>query len=187
MQYNGINPSRAYNMILVDRDFANNGNHHCYALLGLERATGRWTLLGGKIDGHETAIGGGARELCEESSRVYDFTSQQFSTYWNSLPTYEYGKHKVFVHGQTLSCDIQKLNKAATDILNTNWPHDYKEIKRYQLIKLNDFINLAWAQKIDGNSGFYNHPKEAKPMKIEGWVLYTLKYADKSALRNYMY
>jgi len=172
---------RAYNMILTERTFGQ--QTHNYVLLGLENGT-TWNLLGGKKEQGDKSRGvTAARELFEESAMQFDKRGD--INYWSRLPSYEWGKHKVFIHDpKNLTVRVADLNKAAKNVLNSNLPHDYKEMHRYQLIKLNDLIALAQAQVNNGQDGYYAHPNE-KNMMIDGWLLFTLKNADLNALRQY--
>lgn len=176
---------RAYNLILAERNFGN--AVHCYVLLGLEGGK-TWNLLGGKKDPTDKTRGAAAaRELYEESAMLIDKRGD--IPYWTSLPAYEYGKHKVFIHDpKNLDIKIFKLNDAARQALsNKNLSHHFKEMHRYQLIKLTDLVALANNQTKDGQAGFYNHPQEQKAMMIDGWMLYTLKNANKAVLASYLY
>ncbi len=176
---------RAYNMILTEKTFSY--KTHCYVLLGLDK-NGTWNLLGGMRESIDKNNGiTAARELYEESGTLIDKRGDV--AYWSSLPFYEWGKHKVFIHDpKNLNINVSKLTEAAKRALaDKNLPYSYREITRYQLIKLIDLVDLADAQSIKGQSGFYNHSQESNAMKIDGWLLYTLKYADKAALRPYMY
>lgn len=146
---------RAYNLILVDRTFGNTG--HCYVLLGLEEGK-TWNLLGGKREITDKNRGiTAARELFEESAMQLDKRGDV--AYWTGLSFYEFGKHKVFIHDpKNLDIKVQKLNDAAKKVLaNKNLPHQFKEMHRYQLVKLTDLVALANNQTKDGQVGFYKH------------------------------
>ncbi|MBA3238043.1 MAG: hypothetical protein H0T62_06795 [Parachlamydiaceae bacterium] len=177
------NNHRAYNMILTKRHF---GIYvHNYALLGLEKNS--WNFLGGKKDSQDKNRGvTAARELYEESSMVLDIRHD--IKYLQGCSFYEFGSHKVFIHepgNLVISCS--ELNAAAIKAINNKYlPHDYKEMSRYQLIKVSDLVSLAEAQTHDGAPGYYNHPEESKTMKIDGWLLYTLKNAGTEILQPYI-
>lgn len=175
---------RVYNMILTSRIFGN--STHTYALLGHENGKG-WNLLGGKANHNETYEQAASRELFEESGKYYDIKSYK---YWQNLKYYEHPKHRVYIHPpQSLVgsiCNIQKLNDATKMCMNDpTLPHDYKEMHRYQLVKLSDLINLANSQHKKGEDTFCNHPSEKDPMRIDGWMLFTLARANISELLKY--
>ncbi|MBA3815467.1 MAG: NUDIX hydrolase [Parachlamydiaceae bacterium] len=180
-----INSDRAYNMILTERTFG--PTTHCYALLGKERATNSWNLLGGKKEiGDKTRGVTACRELFEESCPHFDKRGNV--GYWQGLSSYEFEKHKVFIHNPgNLSVKIDQLNKTAQQaIKNTSLPYCYKEMSEYTLIKLSDLISLANGQKVKGNNEAYSHPKNGN-INIDGWLLYTLKNANISSLNSYRY
>lgn len=177
---------RAYNFIMTERHFGN--FTHNYALLGLERASNSWNLLGGKKDPQDKNRGvTAARELYEESAMVLD--KRNDANYWHWLPCYEFGSHKVFIHEPgNLFISCAELDAAALKAINNkNLPHDFKEMGRYQLIKVSDLVLLAQAQTYDGEPGYYNHSQEKSPMEIDGWLLYTLKQGGIAILQPYMY
>jgi 8-oxo-dGTP pyrophosphatase MutT (NUDIX family) len=171
-------------MIMTERHF---GIYvHNYALLGLEKNS--WNLLGGKKDPQDKNRGvTAARELYEESGMVLD--KRHNTNYWQGRAFYEFGSHKVFIHEPgNLFISCSELNAAAIKAINNKkLPHDYKEMSRYQLVKVTDLVSLAQTQIHDGAPGYYNHPDESKPMKIDGWLLYTLKNAGTEILETYMY
>lgn len=174
-----MQPNRVYNLILTERTFGD--QTHCYALVGLEIATNHWTLLGGKVDNNETLYEAAARELYEESSATIDKRNDH--AYWNSLPFYEFGGHKVFVHKPgSIDVNITNLNNAAINIQKTNKPHDYKEMARYQLLRLTNFVDSTNLRK----NSFY-HSKEKQPMIFDGYIIYTLTKANISVLNMYKY
>lgn len=176
---------RAYNMILTERTF--NHQTHCYALLGLERSSGQWNLLGGKRDPSDITRGStAARELYEESGMALDKRGDR--AYWSSLPAYEFEEHKVFVHQPgNLPVRIKTLNYAGQKaIANRRLKHDYKEMSEYTLIKLQDLIDLSQQQHKRGSPGTYHH-YEKGPIQIDGWLLYTLKNGNINALNAYRY
>jgi hypothetical protein len=171
-----MQPSRAYNLVLTDRTF--NNRTHCYVLVGLEISTKHWTLLGGKVDNNETLQVAAARELYEESCATID--KRNDTVYWVNLPFYEFGGHRVYVHRPgSIDVNINNLNNAATNIQKSNKPHDFKEMSRYQLVRLTDFANLR--DKI------YNHPTEKESMEFDGYIIYTLTRANLSVLDPYKY
>ena len=168
---------RAYNLILV------NTPNGYYALLGLENGL-VWNLLGGQRErGDPTRYVTAARELYEESVGLID---KRFDDdYWCSLSSYEYGKHKVFIHG-TLNIDINQLNHAAQAVSNNrDIAREFKEMHRFQFIKLIDLCNLTNCQLARGQHVMCTHPHE-KHMIVDGWLIYTLKNANKSALEKYL-
>lgn len=171
---------RAYNMIITERQFG--PSKHAYALLGYEAASQSWNLLGGQQDPQDPTRGAtAARELYEESAMMLDKRGDV--NYWKKLPFYEYGSHKVFIHGGTLPVCIKILNTAAMHALNNSQlPRAYKEMTKYQLVKLTDLVAMATA----GTHNIISHPMEG-PMAINQWVLYTLKKSDTTALRPYLY
>jgi len=175
---------RIYNLILTNRTFGN--FTHTYALLGFENGQ-TWNLLGGKADPNETYEQAAARELYEESGMYYKMDP----SYWNNLPYYEHTKHRVYIHAPTSqvgsTCIIEKLNSATTKCINDrSLSHDFKEMHRYQLIKLSDLIKLSNAQYIDDKTSLYRHPTEKEHMRIDTWLLFTLKHADKTELLKYL-
>lgn len=175
--------NRVYNLILTKRQFGK--VEHTYVLLGFENGE-TWNLLGGQQDPEDkNSEAAAARELYEESGMFFD--KRNDSAYWYNLSFYEHTIHKVFIHPHTLNCDIQKLNLATKACReNKNLTHDYKEMWRYQIVKLSDLINLANSQTTKGQNGIYNHPSEKEPMKIDGWMLFTLKNADKAVFSKYL-
>lgn len=174
---------RVYNMILTKRTFGN--VTHTYALLGYENGQ-QWNLLGGKRDENETYEQAGSRELYEESGLLLDKRGDH--SYWNSRPYYEYTKHRVYIHEPgSLDINIEKLNKATNDCRNNpNLRHEYKEMHRYQLIKLSDLVSLSKSKGSSGEHATYNHPTERQPMTINGWMLFTIKNANISELLKYI-
>lgn len=170
---------RVYNMILTERAFGG-GKSNTYALLGFENGES-WNLLGGKQDVHDVYNEvAAARELYEESGKLLDKRNDY--NYWKNRPYYEYTKHKVFIHEPgSIDINIEKLNKATKLCINDkSLSHDYKEMHRYQLIKLSDLIKLT-----ESKTSIYNHPTETE-MKINEWLLFTLKNADKSHLSTFV-
>lgn len=174
---------RVYNMILTKRTFGN--VTHTYALLGFENGM-QWNLLGGKQDQGEKNEDAAARELYEESGMILDKRNDK--QYWSNRPYYEYTKHKVYVHEPgSLDINIQKLNTGAESCMRNRYlKHDFKEMHRYQLVKLLDLIELTKLQHVKGDDTYYKHPTEKEPMKINGWMLYTLKHANISELLKYI-
>jgi 8-oxo-dGTP pyrophosphatase MutT (NUDIX family) len=186
LQPKAKNNQRAYNLIMTERHFGI--FLHNYALLGLEKASNSWNFLGGKKDPQDKNRGvTAARELYEESGMVLD--KRHNTKYWYGRPFYEFGSHIVFIHEPgNLFISCSELNAAAIKaISNKKLPHDYKEMTRYQLIKIADLVSLAQAQTKDGAHDYYSHPQEHQIMKIDGWLLYTLKYAGTEILQPYMY
>lgn len=188
MNFNQVSTDdRAYNMILTDRAFDN--QTHCYVLLGLEN-NGIWNLLGGKKDKNDKTHGvTAARALYEESAQLLNKVDDV--NYWSHLSSYEWGKHKVFIHDpKNLDINISKLNDAVKKVLvDKNLPDSYKEISRYQLIRLTDLFRLTngRGQSTKEEAGLHYHPKEPQPMKIDGWLLDTLKNANVKDLVPYLY
>lgn len=176
---------RVYNMILTKRTFGTGNGTHTYALLGYENGK-QWNLLGGKRDGNETYEQAAARELYEESGMLLN--KQHDSNYWHNRPYYEYTKHRVYIHEPgSLDINIQKLNEASYKCrYNPSLPHDFKEMHRYQLIKLSDLLDLVKSQVERGKDTSYDHPTEREPMIINGWLLFTLKNADTRELLKYI-
>jgi hypothetical protein len=176
---------RVYNMILCKKSFGQSKDI-TYALLGYENGK-TWNLLGGKQDDTDkTSEDAGARELYEESGKFFD--KQNDPNYWGKLQTYSHTKHLVFIHPSGyLDCNIAKLNEATKLCsLDTSLTHDFKEMHRYQIIKLIDLINLADSQKSRGEFCKYKHPQEKEPMVIDGWLLHSLKSAGKSKLSQFI-
>ena len=181
-----MNPDqRVYNMILTKKSFGKSLDV-TYALLGFENGK-TWNLLGGKQDpGDKTSKHAAARELYEESGTFFDKQSDE--AYWNKLPCYEHTKHLVFIHlPGMLDCNINKLNEATKlCIANKSLTHDFKEMYRYQLIKLADLIKLAHSQIVNGKNGYYKHSCEESPMEIDGWMLFSLKNAGTIGLLGFV-
>lgn len=177
--------NRAYNLVLREENFGH--ADHIYVLLGLENGK-TWNLLGGKQDPSEKTRGiTAARELYEESGKFFD--KRKNKKYWEKLSSYEWGDHKVFIHKPgDLPFKISKLDAAAKACINNpNLPHDYKEMHRYQLIRLTDLVALADAQTVKGANGYFKHNHESNIMEIDGWLLYTLKNADRNSINDYLY
>lgn len=178
-----MSTQRVYNMILTKRAF--NGKESTYALLGYENGQ-TWNLLGGKQDPNEDMYVACARELYEESGKYYD--KRNNTNYIMGLPRYGHGAHKVFIHKPgNLDCNIAKLNEATRQCRDDkSLPHDYKEMYRYQLVKLEDLISLAEQQSSTTNPSSYIHPQEDYPMKVDQWLLYTIKKSGVKKLRAYV-
>jgi len=64
--------------------------------------------------------------------------------------------------------------------------HDFKEMHRYQIIKLSDLIDLANSQISNGQNCFYKHFSEKEPMEIDGWMLFSLKNSGNSKLIQFL-
>ena len=120
----------------------------------------------------------------------------------------EYTKHRVYIHAPQsqvgMKCIIGKLNDATTKCINDHsLSHDFKEMHRYQLIKLSDLIDLAKVQGVNTDRTYksdlaqaqdlsnknycsYKHPSEKDPMRIDEWMLFTIKHANISELLKYV-
>lgn len=179
---------RAYCMMLTERTFS--GHKHTYVALGHDRdtrtgqLTNTWNLPGGKKDAGDRTRGvAAARELYEETGKYID--KRRDPNFWSSLGFYAHGRHKIFIiaPGQ-VKVNIAKLNSAVNSAINSNLSHEYKEMAEYELIKLTDLVKLAKNQNIDGQSKTYHHPTHGN-MTIDGWLLTTLKKADRTSLKQY--
>ena len=172
-----MDTARVYNMILIDKTFK---EKHCFALLGLEKSTNCWTLLGGKIDPTNSFEENAARHLYIKSGML-------LKHHCKDLKSYTFGAHKVFIHTPgNMIFSVEELNINIKKIIkNKQLSDEYKEISRFQIIKVTDLMTLA-KQSIKGHSAAYIHAKEPKPMIIDGWLLYTLKHSTEEML-NYNY
>jgi NUDIX domain len=174
---------RTYNMILTKRSF--NGKETTYALLGYENGQ-TWNLLGGKQDPGEDQYQAVARELYKESGKYFDKRNHQ--AYLMGLDQYKHGAHTVFIHPPgNLDCNISRLNEATNKCRNNkSLRHDFKEMHRYQLIKLEDLIDLAEKQTDTSGPSSYKYSQETSPMLIDQWLLYTIKRSGVKKLRAYV-
>ncbi len=172
--------NRVYNMILTKRTFG--GETHNYCLMGFERYSKTWVFLGGAQEPQDASKRQtAARELYEESSCVIDKRNDY--DYWSHLAFYQTRYHTIFIHNQ-IPIEIYKLNAAAKKVYqNKNLPFDYKEMEKYQLVKLIDLLQMAW-HPVRGN--LYKHPKE-NLMKINGYVLKALSTADTELMHAYAF
>lgn len=178
---------RAYVMLMADRTFG--PAPHAYVALGQDRKSDEWNLPGGKKDpGDPTRGAAAARELKEETAGVINKVGDK--GFWTNRPSYEFGRHKVFLIAPgEINFQIGQIDAAVKkNAANSSLHYSLREMKAYEFIRVSDLVNLANQQARDGQTMVFNHSQRGN-MTIDGWMLTTLKKsgAGNGALARYQY